>query len=276
MSNETFDSVFRSEVGDSRLIIPSYRRNIDVKKTYAVIMTPRSGSTWLTHEVASYDVLSCPDEYFNINGMALSLKSNPCNSIVEYYDIVNTKMMSDRGIFGFEISYFDLEKLEKEVSLLTLMRGERYFINLTRKNFVAQAVSLFIAVETGLYHRFENSADQNNTSSLPAYDKDKILHWSVHILQQEFGIRKWIADHGVSTLEVTYESMKVDIDAVVANIAMHIHYTDLLPQKRLGANATIKLAHSISSDYEMRFRSDFPSWCDEWQIHRGAKNCFLP
>jgi hypothetical protein len=53
------------------------------------------------------------------------------------------------GLFSFEITDFALEELELEAKLLDIMMGETYFFYLSRRNFVAQPVPRYTAVEIG-------------------------------------------------------------------------------------------------------------------------------
>jgi LPS sulfotransferase NodH len=167
------------------------RPKLPVRKTYCVLITPRSGNTWLSRRISRLDVLSCPEEYFIAEEFASTLEYNPGHDIYEVFDIVAQKNCTCDGLFGFEMSYFDLEEFEREAPLIDVMLGERHFFYLNRRNFVAQAISLHTAVESRVFHTFGKAGARQPRPTVP-YDDDKIMYWVCHILQQEFGIRQWL------------------------------------------------------------------------------------
>ena len=270
-----FEEAFKKYPNQTPVLAKYFRNCEQVKKTYAILMTPRSGSTWLTHEIASYSVLSHPDEYFNPLLFTDLVHHNRTKNIYECFDLLASNHASAAGVFGFEITYFSLEKLEVEVDIQSLMVGEKYFFYLTRKNFVAQAISLYIATETGLYH-VTNKDDPQALQSRPnvSYDGKKIQHWCSHILQQEYGFNKRLLTGNITPISISYEDMLVDIKKVVQRIAGHL-YVELPSKPHKDAVRTIRTAPSYSDDYEARFRADYDQWCRSWEQDRGLKECLL-
>ncbi|HEV2301710.1 MAG TPA: hypothetical protein VGR91_09100 [Stellaceae bacterium] len=60
--------------------------------TYCILITPRSGSTWLTREMARRDVLSTPDEYFNLEELPNGSKNNPACSLPDYFAVISNNL----------------------------------------------------------------------------------------------------------------------------------------------------------------------------------------
>jgi LPS sulfotransferase NodH len=270
-----FDAAFRRDTNQPSITVKYYRKNSRVKKTYAILMTPRSGSTWLTHEIASYQRLSCPDEYFNPLLIHNIIEKNGSRNIGECFDIVSTNMSTAGGVFGFEITYFSLLEIEEEADLLSLMLGEKFFFYLTRKNFVAQAISLFVAQETGLFH-LTNQENPEMLAQRPeiSYDGEKIMSWCGHILQQEYGFQKWIAERNLHVVPIIYEEMVENIKAVIEKIADHIG--EKLPAApSQNAPKTTRMTPDYASTYESRFRSENTAWCMFWEQQRGLEECRL-
>ena len=55
----------------------SYERpKLPIRKTYCILITPRSGSTWLSRRISRLEVLSCPEEYFIADEFTSTLKYN--------------------------------------------------------------------------------------------------------------------------------------------------------------------------------------------------------
>jgi LPS sulfotransferase NodH len=248
------------------------RRELPIRKTYCILITPRSGSTWLSRRVSRLDVLSCPEEYFIAEEFTNTLKYNPGRDIFEVFDIVAQKNCTSGGLFGFEMSYFDLEEFECEAPLVEVMLGERYFFYLSRRNFVAQAISLHTAVESRVFHAF--GGDGKAPSQRPAvpYDDDKLMYWACHILQQEFGIRQWLRANKITPVTLCYEELLEDIDGAVARIARHLG-VDLAGARVEPTPQTEKLAAAWADDFERQFRGRHWDFCREWEAARGTGAC---
>lgn len=248
---------------------PVRRPRTALDKTYCILMTPRSGSTWLTRRVARVDVLSCPDEYFNTEIFAATLKYNPGRDIYEVFDIIAAKNRTRHGLFGFEISYFDLEELELEAKLTELMVGEKYFFYLNRRNFVAQAISLYTAVESKIFHSFQATGEPRREAP---YDDNKIMFWICHILQQEFGFRRWMEANKVTPMRLRYEELCADIDAVIGKMADLVG-VDLSGVEARSTPQTERVTASCADDYERRFRNAHWEFCRKWEAVRGTQPC---
>lgn len=252
---------------------PERRERAHVDQTYCILMTPRSGSTWLARRIAGLDVLSCPGEHFNAEMFGDTLKHNAGRDIYEVFDVIAAKNRTRQGLFGFEISYFDLEELELEARLLDLMVGEKFFFYLNRQNFVAQAVSLYTAVESKVFHSFEPEDESQPRPDIP-YDDGKIMFWVSHILQQEFGIAQWMTANDIEPMRLHYEELCTDIDAVIRRMAAHLG-VDLRDRDPRPTVQTQRLTADSAGEYEARFRHTHQEFCQKWQAVRGAEPCPL-
>jgi LPS sulfotransferase NodH len=260
-----------SAVDGARGAAPEPRERARLDKTYCILMTPRSGSTWLARRIAGFDVLSCPGEHFNAEMFGDTLKHNAGRDIYEVFDVIAAKNRTRQGLFGFEISYFDLEELELEARLLDLMVGEKFFFYLNRRNFVAQAISLYAAVESNIFHRFQPESEPQKRSDIP-YDDDRIMFWVSHILQQEFGIHQWMTTNNVEPLRLHYEDLCGDIDAVIRRMAAHLG-VDLQGIDARTTAQTQRITADSAGTYERRFRNSHQKFCRKWQAARGTEPC---
>jgi trehalose 2-sulfotransferase len=262
-----FDTFHAGSPGAARYERPK----LPVRKTYCILITPRSGSTWLSRRISRLDVLSCPEEYFIADEFTNTLTYNPGRDIYEVFDIVAQKNCTNDRLFGFEMSYFDLEEFEREARLVDVMLGERYFFYLNRRNFVAQAISLHTAVESRVFHAIGGAGALQSRPAVP-YDDNKIMYWVCHILQQEFGIRQWLRANKVKPVRLCYEELLENIDGAVARIARHLG-VDLAGTRALPTPQTEKLAAARADDFERRFRHRHWKFCREWEAARGTAPC---
>ncbi|HTT79408.1 MAG TPA: Stf0 family sulfotransferase [Stellaceae bacterium] len=251
----------------------AYRRRPGPSKVYCILFTPRSGSTWLAQEIARLDVMAHPGEYFQADELHNALAENPCENIVEYYDLVSKTKMTIDGIFGFQISYFDLEQLEIDLGLVHLMAKNRYFIYLNRRNFVQQGVSLHLAHETRRFHSLWEPDTPDGRERPVHYDGVKIKYWIAHILYQEYGIEQWLQARSLATLRISYEDMLPDIDGIIAKIARWIEVDVDFARPRLPIPSPARLYSKVNREFEARFRAENGVWCDEWTALRGQAFC---
>lgn len=263
-----FDAFYR---GRGPAPLPARRPRVALDKTYCILMTPRSGSTWLTRRIARFNVLSHPDEFFNVNLFGATLQHNPGRDVYEVFDIVAKKNRTCDGVFGFEISYFDLEELELEAKLLDLMVGEKHFFYLNRRNFVAQAISLYMAVESNFFHSFTAAGEAQQRREVP-YDDSKVLYWVCHILQQEFGIGQWTRRNDIKPMRLRYEELLEDIDGAIGRMADLIG-VDLNGAPTRTLPETARITADCAAAYEQRFRALHPDFCRKWEAARGAEPC---
>jgi trehalose 2-sulfotransferase len=268
-----YDSKFRIQFAavNGSLYEPYRRAKLPVSKTYCILITPRSGSTWLCRRIERLNVLSCPDEYFNVDEFATTLQYNPGRDIFEVFDIIAGKNCTNTGIFGFKMSYFDLEEFEREAKLTEVMLGEKYFFYLSRRNFVAQAISLYTAVESQIFHAFEKDPERQQRPEVP-YDQNKIMYWACHILQQEYGIRRWLTANGVQPVLLSYEDLLVDVDAAVAKVAANLG-VDLSGAPSIATPQTEKITADYAAAYERVFRDTHREFCLTWEARRGTLPC---
>jgi LPS sulfotransferase NodH len=251
---------------------PYQRSDLPVTKTYCILITPRSGSTWLCQRIARRNVLSCPQEHFIADEFANTLTFNPGRDIYEVFDIIARKNATNTGLFGFKLSYFDLEEFEREAPLLDVMPGEKHFVYLSRRNFVAQAISLYIAVESQVFHAYDLESAPPERPEIP-YDDSKIMYWASHILQQEYGIRRWLTANQIEPVLLSYEELLDDIDAAIAKIADSLG-VDLAAAPTLATPQTEPVTADYAAAYERAFRRDHGDFCRRWERLRGIAPCF--
>lgn len=246
-----------------------YRNSIpDIHTTYAILFTPRSGSTYLAHSVQQLDLLSFPDEYFNILTLNSSLKFNPSRTITEYRNHVARRVVSSNKIFGFELSGNDLRELIKIIDISDLMIGKKYFIYLRRKNIIAQSISLYFAIETGVYH-YTNKSNAEFGNIKVEYDSLKIKNILFNILKQEYVIGSFLKKIDKSCLEIFYEDMEHDIDITIRKIIKYIEFDKNIPILSI-KETIIKPVNKLKVIYENKFRDEYKPLVDKLDSFRQS------
>ncbi len=187
-------------------------------KKYVILFTPRSGSSWLTKMLKDTEVLGNPTEWINPDHIQLSRQEMQCEteSIDELFTRLIKKRSSPLGIFGIEITSIHYDKfiVNRDTFQKYFSEENTKFILLTREDIVAQAVSLYKAVKTKVFH----SPEAKRQMDVP-FNSDEIKKWVNHILKQEQDLDRIIRDNGITPLRISYEFMCSNPDAVVNMIA---------------------------------------------------------
>jgi trehalose 2-sulfotransferase len=216
----------------------------DPQGTFLVCATPRSGSTLLCKSLSKTGRAGRPEEYFE----CLAHSGRP-REPREYFEGVQDASLlellpeteasspdtepveakvrrqferstTDNGVFGTKLMWGHLEdlalRLEQPVDampadLSRLFREPRY-VFVTRADKVAQAVSLWKAVQTRSWN-----ADTSQRAE-PVYHEAGIHHLVRQLEEQDDAWRVWFASHGLEPFTVEYERLDRDHHAEVAAV----------------------------------------------------------
>lgn len=207
--------------------VEQYHRLVGSKNPYIIYFTPRSGSSYLADLLTTSHAFGAPGEFLTASLMDLTLKDMRDNgysgsTIVDYFSWLIQKWSSENGAFGFKVSYFDYEPLIHSGLDKLLFRGFKPVL-LLRKNILKQAMSLYIAVESGLFHTNIPVSEDSRTKakSLP-YDRAKIRYWIKHIAVQEVAFEKYLEPDDMNCLALDYDGISSSPADVLRSIARHL------------------------------------------------------
>jgi LPS sulfotransferase NodH len=218
-------------------------------RTYFVCATPRSGSTLLCRSLAATGIAGRPDEYFE----RLRHSGLPREPREYFETIADPSVLAllpetragdptgadlDRelprhlaagttpnGVFGAKLmwGYFGdfLARLGttpdgSAVERLTERFGPIDWIHVTRGDKVAQAVSLWRALQTRAW-----SAD-DAPETRPVYDAHGIAHLRDQLIEQDAAWRAWFAAKSLDALVVEYERFAADHAATLRDVLAHL------------------------------------------------------
>jgi trehalose 2-sulfotransferase len=218
--------------------------------SYFVCATPRSGSTLLCRSLAATGVAGRPEEYFErLRHSGLPREPR------EYFegtadrfllDLLPPTRTGDReaadlerelprylaegttpnGVFGAKLmwGYFDdfLARLGTTpegaaVEVLAARFGRLAWIHVTRADKVAQAVSLWRALQTRAW-----SAADDPGEAQPVYDAAGIAHLRDQLISHDAAWRAWFAAKGIRPLVVEYERFAADYAATLRGVLAHL------------------------------------------------------
>ncbi|NEQ76622.1 MAG: hypothetical protein F6K23_28450 [Okeania sp. SIO2C9] len=262
----------------SRNLIKSYQQLSLPINEYTICITPRSGSSWLTEMLSETKILGNPEEWFNPGNLPGIIQNRyPCLDVIEYFDCIKRTQCTENKVFGMELSFFQhqlvcdaLEKTKKDSSLSLLNPEKNKFIYLYRLDLVAQAVSLYRAVETGMFHSAQKNASEKALVDFK-YSDDRIWHWLIHILQQEFGWQQNFSKKGISPLCLTYEEMWSNPNLTKLRVINHIlgNLDQIHEIDELSSYNHTKIANSKSHEIITRFYENHAKKIDFCLKRRG-------
>jgi LPS sulfotransferase NodH len=222
---------------------------LSVVRTYFVCATPRSGSTLLCRSLARTGVAGRPEEYFERLrhsglprepreyfegiGDASFLALLPETRTGEPADTDLERELprylaegsTPNGVFGAKLmwGYFGdlLARLGTTpdgpaVERLTERFGPIAWVHVTRADKVAQAVSLWRALQT----RAWSAADAPEAH--PVYDARAIAHLRDQLAGHDEAWRGWFAAKGIARLTVEYERFVADHAATLRSVLAHL------------------------------------------------------
>jgi hypothetical protein len=177
-------------------------------------MTARVGSTGLTSILHKNMGFNFIEEIFNGRGVADNLiNKNGIKTFFEYMKFINEYHASK--VFSFKTCWADFEFLAAGNLYKTLFPNSR-FVFLDRVDIEAQAVSLFAASKTGLWHRQKNADfDYPEHVSLDRDDIDRCL-WQ--LFQEKLMWCAFFQDNTIMPLTLIYEMINGDPSAAVEAI----------------------------------------------------------
>jgi LPS sulfotransferase NodH len=217
-----FADIFINLLCRKQLLQPTLEQLQKPEISYAILTTPRSGSTYLCDLLDSTKIAGYPSEHLRLATQELA---RHCN--FDYLRLLHNLMqyrVTANGVFGTKfISHFLFELQHNKLNFKQIFKSLDKFILLIRKDKVAQAVSLVLAQQTEIWHIYIN----NNSNNLNYQSKLKnivindalfedIDHKYVFINQQEEHLKRILTTYQIEPLEIFYED-------IVENPELQIH-----------------------------------------------------
>lgn len=222
-----------------------------------IAMLPRTGSTALCSLLEQTGLVGVPDEYLNPRGVlqhvALRYRTPDLRT---YLDTLLRERQSRDGLFSLKVTILDVRPM---LGFVRELLGEDVrFVYLRRNDVVAQAVSLYIAEVSGVWHRDAQGEPYRvrPTEVEPAFDRAAILRRMDEILEYQKQWERMFAHCGITPLRVTYEEFVEDPKRVVTDILHHFGQ-DWGGEVDLQRAVTARLADERNEEWIRRLRDPF-------------------
>ncbi|MEP2773889.1 MAG: Stf0 family sulfotransferase [Fulvivirga sp.] len=241
----------------------------EFKKLYGIAFTPRSGSTWLNEAIIKTNKAGNPREWFNTGLSVLSkrIEAYESASIQDYYQTLKEDKATSNNVFGFQITWFQAQQIFEHIGHDNLFDDIQTWFWLKRKDFVAQGVSLFKAIETGKFH----SVDKPKNKKELLYDYKKISRWTLHILQQEKLFADYFKKKGVSPIALWYEDITADKQTTLKRIYDELNVNQPNNIVRSQYSKYQPVSDNINHDFIDKFKNEHQEFVSYWTSNRQKK-----
>jgi LPS sulfotransferase NodH len=244
-------------------------------RAYFLCADARTGSSLLAAALRLTERIGKPFEYFvetEIEAPWLRAELHVPDSLRftsfrDWRDYIIKAGSEFNGVFGATVHWFKLSNAvetfrteapggpTKPVDALRAFFPELRFIWLSRDNIVAQAVSHYVAISTGVWNRrTDYKPGDGRTDHLASYDFDAI-DWQVKSALVAYeGWRDTLADARELTLPLSYEQLSDDLNGAVGKVFAHL---GVAPGSKPAPPPPLrKQASQWSVDLERRYRAE--------------------
>ena len=237
---------------------------------YLLCSSPRSGSTLLCDLLARSRVAGAPESYFrpaSVPDFSKRWSLELCHQEWDrsYLDAVRVRGESSTGLFGMRIMWSDMPPfLDRLGVLYPNANGDRErlrsalgierFVHLARDDKVAQAVSLVIAAQTGLWHRNADGTIRQGgePAEPPRYDRGRIADELSMLETEQQGWARWFSEQSIAPLSLTYEALSTDPTETTKLVLEHLGVRSV----DVPTVGTAKLATSLNTAWVERFNAE--------------------
>lgn len=231
-------------------------------RLYAVFLTARSGSTWLTELARDSGVLGCPQEWFNRDWIGSTHEALGCRSAKalgirdanEYAREIVRQQTATAPIAGIELPYADTVALAE----LTLPAFDPEVFHATfylrRMDLVAQSISLYRSAASGLFHSYQRTPELEAKYRAVQYDPTAIADHLRHLAQDELAFEELFEHCGIGPARFFYEDLVAAPRTVLQRMADVLQPGASVPS--VASGSMTRLGDDTSTEWGARFRRE--------------------
>jgi LPS sulfotransferase NodH len=226
-------------------------------KNYVICFTERSGSTMLCSLLEQTNLLGMPTEYVNPRGpMQLYLKTCPATTLEGYFDLLRRIKTTPNGVFGMKSCFLDFKPLIQMGVVGKLLNPVR-FIYLTRRDIILQAISGYLARQSGVWHIPSKAGGAENLDySKVEYDEKQIINLIDGQIKERLEWERFFALYSIEQFRIVYEDIvEVPINWIKQILNFLGEDTDISTESI--KPKTVKIGGEIAQNWAKRLRESF-------------------
>jgi LPS sulfotransferase NodH len=238
-------------------------------KRYWIAMTPRSGSTFLAHEISALKVLGFPQEFLNEFYLPRLANILPMPSLTDFEDYILHTFTSKQGLFGLKIDWWRFARANELGCYSRLIGKPNCIVYLTRRNFVQQAISLFIATRSGTWQEQDTVFQDGSQYKSVHYDNYQLTESVLNIMVQEFHWQRYLQKVACPVLPIFFEDTISNPIETAMSIAALLEVSQSIGSVAPSKSRTKALNAPIGADWEEKFVRENRPFVEYWKTNRG-------
>lgn len=193
-----------------------------VRMKYAILSSPRSGSTLLSRMLHATGMAGDPLEYLSIYLLELERKrtGNQSLTLTEFLNAMTPRRTSQNGVFGMQIHYSQFIAAFSSDAMQRFIGGFDKLIWVRRRDRMRQAVSMAIARKTRAWSSEETLAVAIDDPA--AVHPIDCVHALSIVCKNDFGWEQLITDLSLDVLVIWYEDLVQDYPGESAKTLRHL------------------------------------------------------
>ncbi|WP_028656279.1 Stf0 family sulfotransferase [Nocardioides sp. J54] len=217
-------------------------------RTWLMASTGRSGSHYLGHLLTETGALGAPLEYLHPTHGKEWCRRLGVETFEEVLVHLYRHRTSPTGWWGTKAHWPQFRRFAEQPALLDALHFERY-VQIRRRDVVAQGISLAIARQTKAWISFQRSDVE------PEYDAGKIRDAIATLERQNALWDDYFAQNGITPLRVEYEDLLADTVGTV-NRVLEWFGVERQPGAEPLVQPPQRQADQVNEDWKARFLSD--------------------
>lgn len=224
-----------------------------VRHKVGMLFTSRSGTTFFVDVLNRSGGFGQIREHLNAYRQRTGVKKWKSASMADYLTETVRRYGSADGVFGFKGTVEALLPLA-QVGELPEHAHTWSWITVRRRDIIAQAISLFRAKSTGVWHTVGKLAGK---PPMPPYDFAGIEKQLELIQRKQGQIERFIAHHDLAPLRLVYEDFRDDPTDALKAVFAHVELDPPDNLSELAAQGEFKvMADDQSRQYAERFAEE--------------------
>ena len=243
-------------------------------QSYIICTTPRSGSNLLCDLLSSCHKMGRPAEFLNVKSFLVPfsnkhslIRDDSSIDMSSYIALVARKFSTQNSVFGIKVLFDQFQPFFKVNSFKQNLQNS-HFIWLTRKDVVAQAVSMYIADETNEWTSQDEirNREQEKTSRRKQvkFDVDKISRFVDKLAYENANWHTFFSVNNIEYKQVFYEDILNDTNNTCHRICNfcdvqtdHVFSLSSPKYKRQGDNLNDNLSREFRSKSSLSIMNEF-------------------
>ena len=231
--------------------VPNGEAPVRQPMDFVIVATPRTGSYLLCDGLDDTGIAGVPTEVFNPSATYDLRKDWSVDTdagLDEYLAAAREHGTTSNGVFGFKILRSQILQFEKLADspgegpdILDRFFPDAKFINIIRRDRIAQAISRYRALTTKEWWRIAGVNDDRPSPPSPDFDARAILMCALQLCLQQLSWERYLARRRRSYLIVEYEQLaanyRSEIARVLAYLGLDPTAAQRIPDPRLLAQA---------------------------------------